>query len=50
MNSTEVFRVLSYVVYSVIDNYVCIDYLGFQYKNLNIICSDKIFADSSYNE
>ena len=49
-NPTKVFRVLSCVVYSVIENYVCIDYLGCKSKKLNIICSDKIFKDWRYKE
>ena len=50
MNKMKVFRVLSCVVYSVIDNFDCIDYLVCQYKDLSIIYSDKIFEDMSYNE
>ena len=49
-NPMKMFRVLSCVVYSVIENYVCINDLGCQYKKLSFICSDKIFADRSYNE
>ena len=50
MDPMKVIRGLICVVYSVIDNYVCIDYLGCQYKKSSVICSDKIFADMSYNE
>ena len=46
----KVFRVFSCFIYSFIDNYVCIDYLCCQSKNLSVICSDKIFTDMSYNE
>ena len=45
----KVLRVLSRVLYSFIENYVCIDYLGCQYKRLSTICSDKIFSGMSYN-
>ena len=29
-NATKYFRVLSCVIYNIIDNYVCIDYTAFQ--------------------
>ena len=41
---------LSFVVYYVIDNYVCIEHLGCKYKKLSVICYDKVFEDRSYNE
>ena len=44
------YRVLSCVLYSVIDNYVCIDYLCCNYKTLRVISSDKIFEEASYNK
>ena len=31
-NSMEYFKVLSCVIYTIIDNYVCIDYLACQYN------------------
>ena len=40
-NTMKVFRVLSCVLYYVIDNYVYMDYLCCQYKKLSVICSDK---------
>ena len=43
MNPMELFRVLSCVVYSIIANYVLIEYLGCQSKKLSGICTDKIF-------
>ena len=46
----RVLRVLIFVLYSVKENYVCIDYLCCQYKRLRVIYSDKIFSDMSYNE
>ena len=49
INPMKVLRVLSRVLYSFIENYVCIDYLGCQYKKLSTICSDKIFSGMSYN-
>ena len=49
-NPKTVFRVLSCVLYYVIENYVCIDYLCCQYKKLSVICSDKIFTITSDNK
>ena len=49
-NPTKLFRVFICVLYSVIENYVIIDFLCCQNKKLSIICSDKTFADMSYNE
>ena len=49
-NPTKVFRVLSCVIYSIIDNYIYIDYICCQYKKLIVMCSDKIFASTSYNK
>ena len=43
------YRVLSCVIYSVIDNYVCIDYICYKYKKLSIISSDKIFEQALYD-
>ena len=34
-NPKKVFRVLNCVIYNIIKNYVCIDYLDFQIKKLN---------------
>ena len=36
-NSTKLFRVLSCVLYFVINNYVCIDYICCQYKTISEI-------------
>ena len=36
----EAFRVLSCVVYSITENYVCIDYLCCQSKTLSVISRD----------
>ena len=41
--------VLSYVLYSVIENCVCIDYLCHHSKKLSVISSDKSFKEVSYN-
>ena len=49
-NPTKVYRVLSCVLYSVIENYVCIEYICFHSKTLSVIFSDKIFEEASYNE
>ena len=48
-NPTKLYRVLSCVLYFVIYNYVCIEYLCFHSKKLTIISSDKIFEEVSYN-
>ena len=50
INTTKVYRVLSCVLYSFIENYFCIDYLCCHYKILIVISSDKIFEEVSYNE
>ena len=39
----KVYRVLSCVIYSLIDNYVCIDYLSYQPKTLSFIKSKPTF-------
>ena len=44
-----VYRLLSYVVYNLIDNYVCIDDLLSQSKTLCDISSNPIFKDTSFN-
>ena len=48
-NTMKVYRVLSCVLYSLINNYVCIDYLCFQSKKLSTISYDRIFEQTSYN-
>ena len=45
----KVYRELSCVVYSLVDNYVCIDYLLFQSKTLSSISSQKTFEQTSFN-
>ena len=40
-NVTKYFRVLSCFIYSIIENYVYIDYLYFQSKKLSDICVDR---------
>ena len=37
-SATEYFRVLSYVIYAIIENYVCIYYLACQIKELSVMC------------
>ena len=37
-NPKKVFKVLSCVIYTIIRNYVCIDYLGYESKNLSELC------------
>ena len=46
----KMFRVLIFVLYTNIENYVFIEYICCQSKHLSIICSDKIFENSSYDE
>ena len=46
----KVLMVLSCAIYYIIENYVCIDYIGCKSKKLSVICYDKIFMDMSYNE
>ena len=45
----KLYRVLSYVLYSLIDNYACIDYLSCQPKTLRYIYSKPTFEDTSFN-
>ena len=49
-NITKVFRVLSWFLYYFIYNCVFIQFLCFQYKTLSVICCDKHFESTSYNE
>ena len=49
-NQMKVFRLLSCVIYYVIDNYFCIEYICCQSKTLSIIYCDKILENTSYNE
>ena len=49
MEKYQFFIVLSCVVYTLIDNYVCIEYLPCQSKNLSIISCDPTFKDTSFN-
>ena len=43
------FRALSCVVYTLIDNYVCIEYLPCQSKTLSAISCYPTFKDTSFN-
>ena len=45
----KVYRVLSCVVYTLIDNYVCIDYLLCQSKTVSDISSNSTFKYTSFN-
>ena len=45
----KVYRVLSCVIYYLIENYVWIDYLSCQPKTLSIISSNRIFKQTSFN-
>ena len=49
-NTTKYFRELSCVIYTIIDNYVCINYLDFQPKTLSVICMDRKYFDKSFNK
>ena len=48
-NSKTMYRVLSFVVYSLIDNYFCIDYLSCQSKTLSSISYKPTFEQTSFN-
>ena len=45
----KLYRLLSFFLYSLIDYYVCIDYLSCQSKTLSKISSKPIFEKISYN-
>ena len=45
----KVYRVLSCVVYTIIYNYFCIDYLPFQSKTLCGISNNPTFKETSFN-
>ena len=45
----KMYRVLSCVVYTIIDNYVCIDYLLCQSKTLCCISHNPTFKETSFN-
>ena len=45
----QLYRVLSCVVYTIIDSYVCIDYLPCQSRPLSEISSNPTFKDTSFN-
>ena len=44
------FRFLSFVIYTIIDNFVCIDYLDFQSKQLSEICVDGKYLVKDFNK
>ena len=45
----KMYRVLSCVLYSLVENYGYIDYLSFQSKTLSIIFSKPTFEQTSFN-
>ena len=49
-NATKYFRVLSFVIYDIIENYVCIDSQACQSKKISFICMDKKYQCNSFNE
>ena len=46
-NATKVHRVLSCVLYYIMDNFVCIDYICCQYKTISDFSGDNVFVDES---
>ena len=48
-DTKTVYRVLSCVVYTLIDNYVCIDYLSCQPKQICEISSNPSFKETIFN-
>ena len=49
-NATKYFRVLSCVIYTIIDNYVCICYLACQSKKISVICMDRKYLEIFFNK
>ena len=49
-NATKLYRVLICIIYSIIENFVCVGYICCQSKTISEISSDKLFEDNSYNE
>ena len=49
-NTMKFYRFLSGVLYSVIENYVCIEYISCKSKTISDISIDKFLEDCSYNE
>ena len=45
----NIYRVLRCIVYTITDNYVCIDHLSCQSKNLSAISCDPKFKDTCFN-
>ena len=45
----KMYRVLSYVPYSLIENNICIEYLSCQSKTFCTISSNRIFKQTSFN-
>ena len=48
-NATKAFRVLSCVLYTIIDHYVYIDYLACQSNKLSVMCMGK-YQGTYFNE
>ena len=48
-NIRKVYRVLSSVVYNIIKNYICIDYLSCKSKTLCGISKNPVFKETSFN-
>ena len=40
---------LSYVIYTTIENYLCIDDIAFQSKKLSVICMDRKYLRKRFN-
>ena len=43
------FKVLSSFVYFFMDNYVCVDYLGYPQAKLHVHFTNKLFEKTTYN-
>ena len=49
VNAKQMYGLLSFVVYSLIENYFCIDFLSCQSKTLSSVSSKPEFEDTSFN-
>ena len=49
-NTIELFKVLSCVIHIVVDNYICIDYIGCQSNKLIETCIDRNYLEISFNK
>ena len=49
-NENIYFRLLYCVIYAIIKNYVCINYIVFRYKKSSVICMDKKYVSNFFNK